>query len=92
MAKAANAQSPTTSQPPDLSELTISHSPTHAAPPRPPPMSKPAHSSPPPPPRLSQPAAAPVATYMDDDDDDDDPFGDKHELDTPGVERDQPRW
>jgi hypothetical protein len=29
---------------------------------------------------------------MDDDEDDDDPFGDKHELDTPGVERDQPRW
>ncbi|KAJ4327014.1 hypothetical protein N0V84_002513 [Fusarium piperis] len=72
MAKAANAQSPTTSQPPDLSELTISHSPTHAAPPR--------------------SVAAPVATNIDEDEDDDDPFGDKHELDTPGVERDQPRW
>ncbi|KAI8674959.1 hypothetical protein NCS57_00395400 [Fusarium keratoplasticum] len=93
MAKAANAQSPTTSQPPDLSELTISHSPTHAAPPRPPPMSKPAHSAPPPPPpQPPRPVAAPVVTNMDDDEDDDDPFGDKHELDTPGVERDQPRW
>ncbi|KAM5363722.1 hypothetical protein ACJZ2D_011869 [Fusarium nematophilum] len=50
MAKAANAQqSPTGSQPPDLSELTISPSPTHVAPPRPPPMSKAA--PPPQPPR-----------------------------------------
>ncbi|KAM0439853.1 hypothetical protein ACHAPT_000950 [Fusarium lateritium] len=89
MAKAANAQSPTTSQPPDISELTISPSPTHAAPPRPPPMSKPAHSAPPPPPQPPRPV---VTNVDDDDEDDDDPFGDKHELDTPGVERDQPRW
>lgn len=82
MAKAAS-QSPTASQPPDLSELNIS-TPIHAAPPRPPPMSKP-HSNPPPqPPR---PVAAPQ-----DEDDEDDPFGDSHALETPMHERDQPKW
>ncbi|KAM5346636.1 hypothetical protein ACJ41O_009641 [Fusarium nematophilum] len=88
MAKAANAQqSPTGSQPPDLSELTISPSPTHVAPPRPPPMSKAA-----PPPQPPRPVAAPVARNDDDDDDDDDdPFGDKHVIETP-FDREQPRW
>ncbi|KAF5548007.1 LSB5-possible role in the regulation of actin cytoskeletal organization [Fusarium mexicanum] len=82
MAKTAS-QSPTASQPPDLSELNIS-TPVHAAPPRPPPMSKP-HSNPPPkPPR---PVAAPQ-----DEDDEDDPFGDSHALETPMHERDQPKW
>ncbi|KAF5012559.1 hypothetical protein FDECE_1383 [Fusarium decemcellulare] len=80
----AKTQSPTASRPPDISELAISPSPTHAAPPRPPPMSKPAHANPPPqPPR-------PLAASKDDDDDD--PFGDEHALDTPAVEHDQPRW
>ncbi|WKT47525.1 hypothetical protein QSH57_012430 [Fusarium oxysporum f. sp. vasinfectum] len=86
MAKAAS-QSPTASQPPDLSELNIS-TPVHAAPPRPPPMSKP-HSNPPPqPPR---PVAAAVAAPQDEDDEDD-PFGDSHALETPMHERDQPKW
>jgi hypothetical protein len=87
MAKAAS-QSPTASQPPDLSELTISNSPAHAAPPRPPPMSKP-HSNPPPQPL--RPVSAPVAAAQDEDDEDD-PFGDSHALETPMHERDQPRW
>ncbi|KAF9763542.1 hypothetical protein IL306_003082 [Fusarium sp. DS 682] len=87
MAKAA-AQSPTASQPPDLSALDISNSHAHGAPPRPPPMSKP-HSNPPPqPPR---PAAASVAVAQDEEDEDD-PFGDSHALETPMHERDQPRW
>ncbi|RBR04921.1 uncharacterized protein FIESC28_11459 [Fusarium coffeatum] len=87
MAKAAS-QSPTSSQPPDLSELNISPSPAHAAPPRPPPMSKP-HSNPPPqPPR---PAAISIS-HSQDEDEDDDPFGDSHALDTPSHEREQPRW
>ncbi|KAI1069609.1 hypothetical protein NW752_002212 [Fusarium irregulare] len=87
MAKAAS-QSPTSSQPPDLSELNISPSPAHAAPPRPPPMSKP-HSNPPPqPPR---PAAISIL-HPQDEDEDDDPFGDSHALDTPSHEREQPRW
>lgn len=86
MAKAAS-QSPTASQPPDLSELNIS-TPVHAAPPRPPPMSKP-HSNPPPqPPR---PVAAAVAAPQDEEDEDD-PFGDSHALETPMHERDQPKW
>ncbi|KAJ4263923.1 hypothetical protein NW762_005961 [Fusarium torreyae] len=88
MAKAG--QSPTTSQPPDLSELNISSPPTHAPPPpRPAPMSKPVHSNPPPqPPR---PVAAPPAPKQEEENDDD-PFGDAHALDTPLHERDQPRW
>lgn len=86
MAKAA-AQSPTASQPPDLSELNISQSPVHVAPPRPPPMSKP-HSNPPPQP----PRPAAVSPPSQDEEDDDDPFGDSHALDTPSHERDQPTW
>ncbi|KAF4974348.1 hypothetical protein FZEAL_8746 [Fusarium zealandicum] len=84
MAKAGNAQSSST--PPDMSELSMSTSPAHAAPPRPPPMAKPGHSAPPQPPR---PVAAPVAPK---DNEDDDPFGDEHALETPALERDQPRW
>ncbi|SPJ72497.1 related to LSB5 - possible role in the regulation of actin cytoskeletal organization [Fusarium torulosum] len=86
MAK-ASGQSPTSSQPPDLSELNISHSPAHSAPPRPPPMLKP-HSNPPPQP----PRPAVVSSVPAEEEDDDDPFGDSHALDTPQHERDQPRW
>ncbi|KAM0355980.1 hypothetical protein ACHAPU_000371 [Fusarium lateritium] len=85
MAKAAG-QSPTSSQPLDLSELNISHPPSHSAPPRPP-KSRPYSNPPPQPPRPTAVSSLPAQ-----EDEDDDPFGDSHALDTPQHERGQPRW
>ncbi|KAH7157598.1 hypothetical protein B0J13DRAFT_520329 [Dactylonectria estremocensis] len=87
----ATGHSPTTSQPPDLSDLNITTPPKPAAPPRPPPMSKPGQRMPPPqPPR---PAAPPAPLQVSKaEEEDDDPFGDSHGIDTPAVEREQPRW
>lgn len=84
----ASSHSPTTSQPPDLSELHIATSPKAAAPPRPPPMAKPGQRMPPPQP----PRPAPPRQEPKDEEEDDDPFGDNHVIDTPAVEREQPRW
>lgn len=90
----ASGHSPTTSQPPDLSELHIATSPKAAAPPRPPPMAKPGLRMPPPQPPRPAPPPAPPAPRQEpkDEEEDDDPFGDNHVIDTPAVEREQPRW
>lgn len=90
----ASGHSPTTSQPPDLSELRIATSPKAAAPPRPPPMAKPGQRMPPPQlPRPAPPPAPPAPRQESkDEEEDDDPFGDNHVIDTPAVEREQPRW
>ncbi|KAL6409536.1 hypothetical protein AUP68_05911 [Ilyonectria robusta] len=90
----ASGHSPTTSQPPDLSELHIATSPKAAAPPRPPPMAKPGQRMPPPQPPRPAPPPAPPAPRQEpkDEEEDDDPFGDNHVIDTPAVECEQPRW
>ncbi|CAM1501915.1 Fc.00g038990.m01.CDS01 [Cosmosporella sp. VM-42] len=78
--------SPTNSQPPDLSGLSITPSPKPAAPPRPPPSSKPAHIATP----LPQP---PRPAARQEPAEDDDPFGDDNVVaDTPGFEYEQPSW
>ncbi|KAH6894394.1 hypothetical protein B0T10DRAFT_558530 [Thelonectria olida] len=81
-AMAQAGQSPTTSQAPDLSGLNITASSKPPAPPRPPPMSKPAPRQPP----------RPVPAPAKEEEEDDDPFGDSHTIETPSIERGQPRW
>ncbi|KAI5464652.1 hypothetical protein BGZ63DRAFT_158356 [Mariannaea sp. PMI_226] len=90
-AMAQTGHSPTASPYPDLSSLTISAPAKPAAPPRPPTKSKPSSAMPPrQPPR---PAPLPLKKQQPgDDDDDDDPFGDEHTIETPSIEREQPRW
>ncbi|KAK7421283.1 hypothetical protein QQZ08_009999 [Neonectria magnoliae] len=81
------SHSPTSAQPPDLSDLSIT---TSNAPPRPPPTSKPSQRMPPQPPQPSPPSAPRAQPKPQEDDDD--PFGDEHVIETPAVEREQPRW
>jgi hypothetical protein len=64
---------------PDLEGLHISTPPDVAAPP----------TKPPRPPAVSPGADLESAS---EDDDEDDPFGDKNMVDTPAVERGEPRW
>lgn len=79
MESMANAPSPTSTHPPDLAGLSLESAPKPAAaPPRPPPMAKPAQ------PQRPEPE--------DDEDDEDDPFADKNVVETPALERGEPRW
>ncbi|KEY66871.1 hypothetical protein S7711_05225 [Stachybotrys chartarum IBT 7711] len=85
--EAMASTSPTSSQPPDLAGLSIgssSHRPP--APPRPAPASKPA------PPSHQQQQQREAEDEDDDDDDDDNPFADRNVVETPAVERGEPRW
>lgn len=66
---------------PDLAELSISDSPRAGG------ASK--SASPPPPARPPRPA--PVQR-QDTEEDDDDPFGDSNVVETPAIEKGQPRW
>ncbi|KAH7312410.1 hypothetical protein B0I35DRAFT_55685 [Stachybotrys elegans] len=75
--KEAMAHSPTEAATPDIASLNISHPPRPPAPPRPAPTSKP-----------HQPEPEPA----DDEEDDDDPFADRNVIETPALERGEPRW
>ena len=77
----ANAPSPTSTHPPDLAGLSLESAPKPAAaPPRPPPMAKPAQPQ------------RPEPEDEDDEDDEDDPFADKNVVETPALEKGEPRW
>ncbi|KAJ0158262.1 Protein lsb5 [Colletotrichum tanaceti] len=82
--------------PPDVSGLSISHtpSPRPPPPPRPVPRSRPAPAPPAAPPAPAKPPRPPVQQAQPDSDeeDDDDPFADKNALETPATERTEPRW
>ncbi|KAI8306017.1 Protein lsb5 [Colletotrichum sp. SAR11_59] len=88
--KAKNSMSP---PPPDVSGLSIGHtpSPRPPAPPRPAPMSRPSPPVPAAPPKPPRPPVQPVQQDSDEEDDDD-PFADKNALETPAHERGEPRW
>lgn len=90
---AGKVSSPTQAEYPDLSGLNISMSSKHAAPPRPPPMSKRSSKAAPPPPQPPRPSPAKQNTESENgDEDDDDPFADRNVVDTPRLERGEPRW
>lgn len=76
--------SPQSSHAPDLSGLSLEPTPRAPAPPVPKPSSLPAAR----PPRPSKRPAAPV----EDEDEEGDPFGDDNVVETPAMERPEPRW
>ncbi|KAG9254659.1 uncharacterized protein F5Z01DRAFT_86106 [Emericellopsis atlantica] len=85
MNKKEDSGSPTSAQPPDLGNLSIS---TNAhAPPVPSTSTKP---NAPPPPKPPRPAAVPDADSEPEDEND--PFGDKNVVETPAFEQGEPRW
>jgi hypothetical protein len=75
--------------PPDVSGLSLDAAPRQ--PPRP--GSKPSSTSPSHGAGPTRPPRPPVQPVSDDeDDDDDDPFSDKNVVQTPALEKEQPRW
>ncbi|KAI9151743.1 Protein lsb5 [Paramyrothecium foliicola] len=82
-ALATDSSSPTASQPPDLAGLSLDPPPKPAAPPRPPPMARPV---------AQPPRPAPAQQSELEEDEDDDPFADKNVVETPSLERGEPRW
>ncbi|WYZ43532.1 hypothetical protein EsH8_VI_001231 [Colletotrichum jinshuiense] len=80
--------------PPDVSGLSIApvQPPRPPAPPRPAPMSRPSPPVPAPAPAKPPRPPARPAEPDSEEEDDDDPFADKNALETPAVERSEPRW
>jgi hypothetical protein len=81
--EAQGAPSPTSTHPPDLGALSLEAAPKPAAAPAPPR---------PPPAQPQRPAAQQHPEPEEDEDDDDDPFADRNVVETPALERGEPRW